>query len=140
MEDYAQLEGEELNDIANVIRRIIEQRNDDITENDALVEAVNFNGLNRTDVQEEVATAEFGSNTFHLDVDATAGVATATLPASPISNRLASIAKADVSANAVTVDGNGKNINGSATISLASQYDNALLIFIGGADEWRRLI
>jgi len=125
VEEYPSIGNRDEEGIAGVVDRIVELQNDFVTEFNGLICAINFNGVNRTDVQEITGTAEAGSNTFHVDVDATGGVVTVDLPTSPISNRIYSIAKADNSGNAVTVDGNGKNINGSATISLGSQYDIA---------------
>lgn len=58
-----------------------------------------------------------------LQVDASAGPITVYLPEQPNGNRRRRVIKTDVSVNAVTVDGNGNNINGAATYILAAQYD-----------------
>ena len=42
--------------------------------------------------------------------------------------------KIDSTANVVTISGNGKNIDGQASVSLTSQYET--LKIIGGYDEW----
>ena len=67
--------------------------------------------------------------------DATGGVFTVTLPpAQDMWNKDIVIKKIDVSANAVTVDGDGaETIEGSATQSLASQYDAIHIISNGTA-------
>ena len=57
--------------------------------------------------------------------DATAGAFTVTLPAAASSTNVrVTIKKTDVSANAVTVDGNAaETIDGAATFSLPAQWD-----------------
>jgi hypothetical protein len=69
--------------------------------------------------------------------DATLGAITMTLPAAASSTgRRYFIKKVDVSANAVTVDGNGaETIDGSATAVLASQYDS-IEIVCDGTQWW----
>lgn len=61
--------------------------------------------------------------------DATSAAFTVTLPtAVGIRGKRFTITKTDSSANAVTVDGNGaETINGSATVSLASQYSSVTI-------------
>jgi hypothetical protein len=64
--------------------------------------------------------------------DATSGVITETLPASPITGAIMNIKKIDSSSNAVTVSGNGKNVEGASTavltiqgMSITIQYNTA---------------
>ena len=64
---------------------------------------------------------------------------TITLLASPIDGQTHIISKADSSANNVTIDGNGNNINGSSTIAFNTQYTGRILTYLGGAGEWRAL-
>ena len=72
--------------------------------------------------------------------DATGGAFTVTLPAAADAERLNfgmlyCVKKTDVSANAVTLDGAGaETIDGAANVSLAAQFDTALLISDG--TEW----
>lgn len=75
------------------------------------------------------------TTTVHL-VDATTGPVTATLPlAASAVNQFYYIKKVDVSANAVTVEGNGaETIDGAANQSLAAQY-NAITVYSDGT-EW----
>lgn len=68
--------------------------------------------------------------------DATSGAFSLDLPASPSAGDNYIIKKTDVSANAVTVDGNGKNIDGAATYALASQYDSVRVLYDSTDDEW----
>lgn len=69
-----------------------------------------------------------------LQVNATAGALTVYLPEQPSGNRRRTITKTDSSANAVTVDGNGFNIDGATTQSLAAQYDSITVEPTGS--EW----
>lgn len=73
----------------------------------------------------------------YVDVDATSGAVTIDLPASPVEGHEYVIRKSDGGGNAVTVDGNGKNIDGSATASLSSQYDRIRVSYNG--TEWARV-
>ena len=62
-------------------------------------------------------------NDFYIEADATTGAFTVTLlPATSVIEKEYIIKKTDVSANAVTVDGNGTNIDGTSTASLATQW------------------
>lgn len=63
-----------------------------------------------------------------IPVDATAGVVTVTLPATPSGQY--TIKKIDASANAVTVSG---TIDGAASYALSSQYDS---VTVAGGTEW----
>lgn len=56
-------------------------------------------------------------------VDATAGNLTVYLPSTP-AGITRTVIKQDSSANTVTIDGNGANINGSGTYVLNAQYDS----------------
>lgn len=69
--------------------------------------------------------------------DATGGAFTVTLPAAAtVSGQSISVKKTDVSANAVTVDGNGaETIDGATTLSLATQY-TAVTLWSDGTSWW----
>jgi len=69
--------------------------------------------------------------------DATGGAFTITLPAaSTVSGKIYNIKKIDVSANAVTIDGDdSETIDDAATKALSSQYDS-LTIQSSGAEWW----
>ncbi len=71
-----------------------------------------------------------------ITCDASGGAFTVTLPAlSGRTGRVYHIKKIDSSVNAVTVDGNAsENIDGSATVTLAAQYD--CIMICAGASEW----
>jgi hypothetical protein len=68
-------------------------------------------------------------------VDATSGAITVTLPAaSDCEQKRFTIKKTDISANAVTIDGNGaETIDGAATKTLSTQYKSYELIAHGGS-------
>lgn len=59
-----------------------------------------------------------------LQVDATGGNKVVYLPAQPVGNRRRRVTKIDASANTVTLNGNGNNINGAASYALTFQYDH----------------
>ena len=61
--------------------------------------------------------------------DASGGAFTLTLPAASAEKRILVIIKSDSSVNAVTISRDGSDtIEGSTTLSLASQYDYAILV------------
>jgi len=71
--------------------------------------------------------------------DATGGAFTLNLPAvGSNTDRVLVVMKKDASGNAVTLSGNGANINGSASVSLSTQYDVAM-VFCNGT-EWFRIV
>jgi hypothetical protein len=76
-----------------------------------------------------------GRHASHVNVDATAGAVTITLPtAVGITGRRYMVRKSDSSANAVVVDGDGsETINGATTYSLTSQYQPLTIIESNGA-------
>lgn len=97
--------------------------------------------VRRTALTTQTTSYTIQNNIFYVRADATSGAMTVTLPlATSSEGRQVLICKVDASANAVTVDGNGsETIQGSASISLASQWDKALLI-CNGNDGWERIV
>jgi len=79
----------------------------------------NVTGL-ETNVVSVTANTTLTSSNQAVECNATSGAVTITLPATPLG--WFSIIKTDSSANACTVNGNGHNINGASTQSLATQY------------------
>lgn len=63
--------------------------------------------------------------------NAASGGFTVTLPAAPVALQLVNIKKVDASANVVTVSGGAINIDGSATVAVASQYTNIQVQYNG---------
>lgn len=67
-------------------------------------------------------------------VDASGGAITITLPA-PQANSIVNVKKVDSSANTVTIDGGGANIDGQSSISISAQYESYTLI-CDGTNWW----
>jgi len=59
--------------------------------------------------------------------------ATVTLPSFPDDLSEVSIKRTDAQ---VTIDGNGKNIDGQTTLILGTQYDGAHMVYTDAAGEW----
>ena len=70
---------------------------------------------------------------FSILADATSAAFSVTLPASPLTGQVVNVKKIDASANAVTVAGNGKNIDGAASQSLAAQWAKLQIQYNGTA-------
>jgi hypothetical protein len=66
-------------------------------------------------------------------VDATGGATSILLPVVVVSGDSCTVKKIDVTVNAVTVDGNGANIDGIATQALAAQWNSLTAIWGGTA-------
>jgi hypothetical protein len=66
--------------------------------------------------------------------DAAGSAFTVTLPAAPSADQEFRFIRINSGANDVTIGGNGKNINGSGTKVLTTQYENAHLVYDG--TEW----
>jgi hypothetical protein len=73
-----------------------------------------------------------GTDNFLLG-DATTAPFAFTLPASPVTGEKHSFKKIDSTANAITVSGNGKNIDGLSSITLTAQYQAWTLVYSGTA-------
>lgn len=66
-------------------------------------------------------------------VDATAGPVTITLFPTPVIGTIITVKKIDSSANIVTNDGNGKNIDGQATQTISNQFTADKMTYDGTA-------
>jgi len=125
-------------DVVEVLQHILQLREEeDIPDFTNITSRLTRGDIFSTMADTTTASIILATTTYHMDVDATSGVITVTLEPSPVDGQTHSVAKTDAGGNAVTVSGNGKNINGSATSSLASQYDTEQYIFIADNDEWR---
>lgn len=94
----------------------------------------NFGKARECTVLSLSAAATLSANADVVDVDATSGAVTVTLPATPTTGDQYTVRKLDASGNAVTIAGNGKNLNGAASRSLSSQYDAETIVYNG--TEW----
>lgn len=65
--------------------------------------------------------------------DATSGAFAITLPASPVNGEHYTIKKIDSSTNAITIGGNGKNIDGAANQTLPAQWNAFTVVYNGTA-------
>lgn len=124
-------------DVISGLNRISQLRNTDVIQFNQLQQANGYSsGFSRT-TKTITASYSAGLNDLSIDADATGGAITVTLAASPIDGQQHEISKNDASANAVTISGNGKNINGSGTLVIAAQYGFKRVRFYGGTGEWR---
>ena len=105
-----------------------------------------FQKIYRRWQQEEALTTQttnytIPENIFYVRADATLAIMTVTIPpALGRDGRKVLVCKVDSSGNAVTVAATGTDtIQGSASISLAAQWNKALLIS-NGNNGWERLI
>jgi hypothetical protein len=119
------LKSESIYDICAVLREIIEARNNDIAE------------LGRKTLS-VIADYAVGVNDRFIDATGGTNGITCTLPESPIDGQTHQFCKADAGAGAITIDGNGKNINGTPFIAIISQYASLKIVYVAGAGEWRK--
>jgi len=140
LEEYPKIIPADIESLAGFIQRIVEIRDDDVSQLNLLLGQASYNTGFAKQTNDFDSDESIGRTNLYNDVDATGGVRTITLDADPIDGQTHYIAKRDASGNAVTVDGNGKTINGSASLSLASQYDKMIITYMAKADEWRRWI
>lgn len=86
-----------------------------------------------TNLSIRTVTANYG--TLETDetilVNATAGTVTVTLPATPTIGKKYNVKKIDSTANTVSVNGNGHNIDGTATVSGTLPYQGWVLQYDG---------
>jgi hypothetical protein len=98
----------------------------------------NFEALTNDLVPAQVSVSGFILTPFDkissLQVNAASSAITVYLPSQPVGSQRRTVIKTDSSGNVVTVDGNGYNINGSTTASLAGQYDSVTVEPTG--TEW----
>lgn len=121
------------------MRRISQLRSNDADIVRSLQDSVSYKQAHYPNVREVAADTTVGKFDYHIDGDTTAGSITITLPNDEtIACRVIVISK-KVSAHQITVDGNGKNINGSATHSLTAHYACLGFHYLPAAGEWRIL-
>jgi hypothetical protein len=65
--------------------------------------------------------------------DATNGAFTITLLAAPVTNQCMTFKKIDATNNAITINGNGKNIDGAASFTLTAQWNAITIVYNGTA-------
>jgi hypothetical protein len=139
MESYPVPQLKTLEDVTRYLNTVREYRERDITNDKLYQQALYQLGFKKTTLS-LTASAAIGPTDGFVDVATGAGAVTVTLIDSPTDNQFHIISKQDASANNITIDGNGKNINGAATISWNTQYQGRLLFYVGGLGEWRALV
>ena len=99
-------------------------------------------------VNTELAASRFRTNAHYSSADtlakncdtaicdATTAAFSLNLPATPADGDTYTVKKADSSVNAVTVDGNGNNIEGGGTHALSSQYDSVTVTWDATDSLW----
>lgn len=138
MDLYPKILKDTLEDAISVIKCMIKYREDDVSQFNQNVALNSYqSGFRRQTVS---MAANYAVGQDDLAVDATGGGAgiTLTLSASPFDGQTHEFFKSDAGAGAITISGNGKNLNGSATASIAAQYGWMRVIYIGDAGEWRK--
>ena len=82
-------------------------------------------------------TAYTATTTDHtLLGDTTGGAFSITLPASPVDGQVYVFKKIDSSSNTLTVDGNGNNIDGSATLGISARWTSYMIQYSSSEDAW----
>jgi hypothetical protein len=85
----------------------------------------------RTATATKAAGYTASSDDLSLPCDATSGAVTIALPSAPKTGEWKALKKLDSSANTCTYSGNGKNIEGGATLVYSSQYQHAMAQYDG---------
>lgn len=123
-------------DAETTLNRIIELREADLSRLNVIEQNSGYTtGLKK---QTTAQTADFNVSDVMLgiEVDASGAAVTATLPASPRDGHMVIVVKTDATANNVTLDGNGNNINGAATLSWNTQYESKIVVYFKASDRW----
>jgi len=119
------------------LKNISQIRDEDVEEYNQTQRKLSYNQGFYPKVREVSANTALGPTDYMLDVDTSAGSVTIILPtARGIGRQVLKVAKNDA-ANTLTVDGNGKDINGSGTCAWTQQYRCYEFTFLPVADEWR---
>ncbi len=106
-----------------------------LTDGTKVVTTIGEKGIGKREVT-KTANYTLTDNDVKCFADATSGAITITLPAFPYLRKEYEVIKIDSSANAVTISGNGNNVNGLASQSLISQYDSVRLSYHDSAGAW----
>jgi len=137
MQLFPQLYTDSLGEIVNIIKRIINIRVEDVAEFNELARIRGYQSGFCHATKTITASYSAGLVDLFIDADATSGAVTITLPSNPVDGETHFISKTDASGNAVAISGNGKNINGSASVSTTTRYAVYRIVYMGGSGEWR---
>lgn len=95
---------------------------------------VRVRGLGRISVRTETTGPYTAADGDTLIIgDTTAGSFSVLLPAAPTTGQTFMVKKS-VAANTLTIDGNGKNIDGAATVAITARYTSYTVVYNG--TEW----
>ncbi len=118
-------------------RYVSQLRTEDIAEFNRNVQRQHFDNGFYPKSRVVSSNTTLGLVDYMVDVDTSGGDVTVTLPdVKGIRNKVVVIAKSKAG-NTLTIDGGSKNINGSATLSVTTQFWSYNLQFIQDANEWR---
>lgn len=138
MQQFSPILTPSLASVYEALNRLLLLRVEDVTEFNALASLRGYQNGFAHSTTPISASYSAGRGDLYIDVDATSAGVTVTLDSDPLDGQTHHVFKLDSSGNAVTVSGNGKNINGSATASTTTQYGGLHLVFMGDAGEWRK--
>jgi hypothetical protein len=101
------------------------------------IRRTHFELVRVNDVATSAVTLSFSSGQF-VPYNTTGGAFTITLPASPTEGMQFNFSENAGSATALTIDGNGKNINGASTLSMAVAYRQRKIRYSSatGVGQW----
>src|SRR3990172_3466197 len=122
-----------LEEIIGWISRVVQLRQRDIIEIDTLQQLNSYTSGFRRETITTTANYSIGIDDLYIDVNAAGGDRTVTLSNAPIDGQTHIIARTNVGGNKVTINGNGKNINGVATVVLNGQYQVRHIVYMGGS-------
>lgn len=137
LRDYPSFQSEST--LMQDLRRISQMRHEDDSVIVRLENSVSYKQAHYPNVREVSESTSVGKFDYHIEGDTSAGSITVTLPNDEkIACRVIVISK-KVAANQITVDGNGKNINGSATHAITALHKCHGFHYLPSAGEWRIL-
>ena len=122
-----------------VLQTIRDVRLEDLNDDREERQRASFNQALRPRARTISSSEDAGRFDFMFSVDASSGAVAVTLPESPRANQIYVMVKKDSSGNAASFGGNGKNINGSGSMSVTTQYDRIMIQYVADSDEWIRI-
>lgn len=87
-------------------------------------------------ISTKTTTYTITSADYTIRADATSAAFTVSLPVAPVAGQVFNVKKIDSTVNAVTVSGNGHNIDGQASMVISTQYTNIMVQYDGTSTTW----
>jgi hypothetical protein len=137
LRDYPSFQSEST--MAQDLRRVSQIRHDDANIIQALQDSSTYRQAFYPNVREVSASTAVGKFDYHIEGDTTAGNITITLPNDQNIGCREIVISKKVAGNQITIDGNGKTINGSATHVLNAVHKVHAFHYLPAAGEWRIL-